>query len=118
MKLDAIYLPAMTDSVFEAKCKLLRGVFAIDTYPVQRTHTMMRFIYYDAAWCRFDVRFDQGSGMVVGVKWGEAIDSERAVQIVATKYSFAGIAIGCVRRKLIIERQFWAYAKGRAEWFV
>lgn len=76
MKLEAPFLPVMTDSLFDAKCKLLRGVWKIDTYSVQRSHTMMRFIFYDPASCRFDVRFDQRSEMVIGVKWGEELDGE------------------------------------------
>jgi len=118
MKLEAMYLPAVTDTVFEAKLKLLRGVWRVDCYGVRRVGTRMRFVYYDPVWARFAVLEDQlKQHMVIGVKWGEAIDGDAAVRTVATKYGFATLLLGCVRRRLVSERQFWWYVKVRPEWF-
>jgi hypothetical protein len=85
---------------------------------VQRVDTRMRFVYYDPVMAQFLVRVDQlKSNMVIGVKWGEALDGESAVRIVATKYGFASILLGCVRRRVVSERVFWEVARVKPEWF-
>ena len=119
MKLEAMYMPAWTDSVFDAKCKLLRGVWRVDAYGVQRVETMrMRYVLYDPAWARFGVLSDQDKKtMLFAVKFGEALDDERAVRFAASKYSFASILLGCVRRRVVSERVFWEVVRVRPEWF-
>ncbi|WP_345985738.1 hypothetical protein WCX49_01095 [Sulfurimonas sp. HSL-1656] len=117
MKLDAQYLPALTDDVFDAKRKLLRGVFWFDMYYVRPVDTQFRYIYFDKNRCQFTVLPFQKEGVLIGVKWGERVDIDAAINAAATKYNFTMIILGCIRRRMLGERIFWYYVYARPEWF-
>jgi hypothetical protein len=104
---------------FEASKQILRVIYAIDhKYSSYRALGYgYTYVYFSIVDCRYSfssTEYKNASGLI---RRYEKIDVEDVLNITATKYTFAQIAIGAIlSRKIMSHREFFDMVRSNFNW--